>query len=68
MIKLDYHDRKAYVKQVDVDYYTGANLAVGVRVMTVDDSYPSANMRAGFGELIVTALATIYKKIKHVHQ
>ena len=32
--------------------------------MTVDDSYPSANMRAGFGELIVTALATIYKKIK----
>jgi len=64
VIKLDYHDRKAYVKQVDVDYYTDANLAVGVRIMAVDDSSHSVNMKTNFGELIVTALATIYKKIK----
>lgn len=64
VIKLDYHDRKAYVKQVDVDYYTDANLAVGVRVMAVDDLYHSTNVKVNFGELIVTALATIYKKIK----
>lgn len=64
VIKLDYHDRKAYVKQVDVDYYTDANLAVGVRIMTVDDSSQWDRLTVNFGELIVTALATIYKKIK----
>ena len=31
--KLDYENKKAYVRQVDVDYYTDANLAVNLRVL-----------------------------------
>lgn len=64
VIKLDYPARKAYVKQVDVDYYTDANLAVGVKIISVDDSCNLLTVRPMFGELSVTALATIYKKIK----
>jgi DEAD/DEAH box helicase domain-containing protein len=62
--RLDYDAKKAYVKRVDVDYYTDANLAVGIRVMTVDKSDEAGYFRPKFGEVSVTALATIYKKMK----
>ena len=64
VIKLDYPARKAYVKKVDVDYYTDANLAVGVKVISIDKSLSNMFIMPKFGELSVTALATIYKKIK----
>lgn len=64
VIKLDYPARKAYVKKVDVDYYTDANLAVGVKVISIDKSLSNMSIMPKFGELSVTALATIYKKIK----
>ena len=62
--KLDYPAKKAYVKKVNVDYYTDADLAVGVRVITVDKQDETAYLSPKFGELSVTALATIFKKIK----
>ncbi len=62
--KLDYPAKKAYVKKVKVDYYTDADLAVGVRVMSVDKSDEASYLAPKFGELSVTALATIFKKIK----
>jgi len=62
--KLDYPAKKAYVKKVNVDYYTDADLAVGVRVITVDKHDDTAYLSPKFGELSVTALATIFKKIK----
>lgn len=63
VIKLDYGAKKAYVKPVNVDYYTDANLAVNVRVISVDRSKPGP-LSPRFGELSITAVATIYKKIK----
>jgi DEAD/DEAH box helicase domain-containing protein len=64
VIKMDYPSRKAYVKQVDIDYYTDANLAVGVKVITVDEVSGNLPITPKLGELSVTALATVYKKIK----
>ncbi len=62
VIKLDYQSGKAYVKQVNVDYYTDANLAVGIKVMSVEKS--SRAFPVKFGKLCVTALATVYRKIR----
>ena len=62
--RLDFEERKAYVRQVDVDYYTDANLAVDLRVLEVnakDDGEPAS---PSWGEVLVSALATMYKKIK----
>lgn len=64
VMHLDYSARKAYVKKVDVDYYTDANLAVGIRIMRVDRQIEESPFRPKFGEVSVTALATIFKKIK----
>jgi len=66
--RLDFEENKAYVRQVDVDYYTDANLAVDLRVLDVFDSAADGLERAR-GEVSVTALATIFKKIKlHTHE
>jgi DEAD/DEAH box helicase domain-containing protein len=64
VIRLDYPSRKAYVKKVDVDYYTDANLAVAVKVISVDAARNDLPFQSKFGEVSVTAVATIYKKIK----
>ncbi|QUL98657.1 MAG: DEAD/DEAH box helicase [Candidatus Fermentithermobacillus carboniphilus] len=64
VLKLDYPARKAYVKKVNVDYYTDASLAVGIRVISVDQVSTESPFNPKFGEVSVTALATIFKKIK----
>lgn len=61
--KLDYDAKKAYVKKVKVDYYTDADLAVGVRVISAEKADPGF-FSPTFGEVSVTAMATIYKKMK----
>lgn len=62
--KLDYEEKKAYVRQVNVDYYTDANLAVELKVLHEDrcQSYPA--IAKHFGEVTVNARPTIFKKIK----
>ncbi|MBD4898914.1 ATP-dependent helicase, partial [Xanthomonas citri pv. citri] len=34
--KLDWDHKKAYVRKVDVEYYTDANLAVQLKVLEID--------------------------------
>jgi DEAD/DEAH box helicase domain-containing protein len=62
--KLDYPEKKAYVRRVDVDYYTDANLAVELQVL--DDATTHAGEVSGVahGEVRVTYVPTIFKKIK----
>ncbi|MCY0874750.1 MAG: DEAD/DEAH box helicase [Firmicutes bacterium] len=62
--KLDYEEKKAYVREVQVDYYTDANLAVQLKVLTEDESRAQDETRWAFGEVSVHAMATIFKKIK----
>jgi DEAD/DEAH box helicase domain-containing protein len=67
--RLDWENAKAYVTEVKVDHYTDAGLAVRIRVL---DSFATDRVepRGGrdrftrsHGEVLVTALATVYKKL-----
>lgn len=61
---LDWEEKKAFVKEVDADYFTDANLAVQLRVLEEDKRRESADAEIGFGDVTVNAMATIFKKIK----
>jgi DEAD/DEAH box helicase domain-containing protein len=66
--KLDWEEQKAYVRAVDADYYTDANLAVTLKVLDIVAPEPAYAHR-NHGEVMVSAQATIYKKIKlHTHE
>ncbi|CRK83879.1 DEAD/DEAH box helicase [Neobacillus massiliamazoniensis] len=62
--KLDWDEKKAFVREVDVDYFTDANLAVQLKVLEVDQLNQRDNMEIGYGDVSVRAMATIFKKIK----
>jgi DEAD/DEAH box helicase domain-containing protein len=62
--RLDWEGKKAYATHVDVDYYTQGSLAVQVRVINEFQSESLVNCSRAHGEVVVSALATIYKKIK----
>ncbi|MCC6486254.1 MAG: DEAD/DEAH box helicase [Candidatus Hydrogenedentes bacterium] len=61
---LDLEDRKAYARPVDVDYYTDAQIKVDLKVIDTfrDERVGEAVKRTG--EVSVTWLPSIYKKIK----
>lgn len=62
--KLDYEEKKAYVREVDVDYYTDANLAVQLKVLQTHKEETSGRCVRQFGEVTINAKATIFKKIR----
>ncbi|MDQ0197556.1 DEAD/DEAH box helicase [Neobacillus ginsengisoli] len=62
--KLDWEEKKAFVREVDVDYFTDANLAVQLKVLEVDKLKEIADAEIGYGDVSVRAMATIFKKIK----
>lgn len=62
--KLDWEEKKAFVREVEVDYFTDANLAVQLRVLEVDKSRLASQWELGYGDVSVRAMATIFKKIK----
>ncbi|PFP31283.1 ATP-dependent helicase [Bacillus sp. AFS073361] len=62
--KLDWEEKKAFVREVDVDYFTDANLAVQLKVLEVDKLQTLDEAEFGYGDVSVRAMATIFKKIK----
>lgn len=62
--KLDYPEKKAYVRRVEVDYYTDANLAVELQVLDEAASQGEGHATTAHGEVRVTYVPTIFKKIK----
>jgi len=62
--RLDWEEQKAYVSAVDVDHYTDADLAVNVRVLDVFSEDRKGQLVVGHGEVLVSALATVFKKIR----
>ncbi|MFC5403687.1 DEAD/DEAH box helicase [Cohnella soli] len=62
--KLDYPEKKAYVRQVNVDYFTDASLAVELKVLHVDRESASGPLTRQYGEVTVMAKPTIFKKIR----
>jgi DEAD/DEAH box helicase domain-containing protein len=62
--ELDWEEKKAYVREVDVDYFTDANLAVQLRVLETDKIRTGERFDVAYGDVTVQAMATIFKKIK----
>ena len=62
--KLDWPERKAYVRRVDADYYTYANRAVTLKPLDVFADEPRSGGRRVHGEVMVASLVTLFKKLK----
>lgn len=62
--RLDWDERRAYVRPVDVDHYTQAELAVTLKPLETFASSPAAAGERAHGEVMVSSLATIYKKLR----
>ncbi len=61
--KLDFEEKKAYVRQVDVNYFTDANLAVDLKTLDVVNENTGRIKRA-WGDVRINALVSMFKKIR----
>jgi len=67
--EFDYENQKAYGREVDVDYYTDAESKTDIKVLDVSAQVELAHGNKGHGEVSVTTLPVMYKKIKfHTHE
>ncbi len=62
--KLDWEEKKAFVREVDVDYFTDANLAIELKVLSEDKERQATIGTLRFGDIVVLVQPTIFKKIK----
>jgi DEAD/DEAH box helicase domain-containing protein len=61
---LDWDERKALVRPVDTDYYTQAELAVALKPLEIFETAPAVAASRQHGEVMVSSIATIFKKLK----
>ncbi|MCK5129903.1 MAG: DEAD/DEAH box helicase, partial [Clostridiales bacterium] len=61
--KLDFEEKKAFVRSVNVDYYTDADLAVSLKVLDCFEEEGN-EIQKNVGEVMVTSMVTMFKKIK----
>jgi len=67
--RLDWDEKKAYVRPVEVDYYTDAMLSVAVVVLETFERDPTSPLDRCHGEVKLTSLASMFKKIRfHTHE
>ena len=64
VVELDWEQKKAYVQQVDVDYYTDASLSFNVAVLLDEAGGDVAALTRAWGDVRLTFTPTIYKKIR----
>src|SRR3954470_2497045 len=64
--RLEWGERKAYVHRIDADHYTYANRAVTLKPLDVFAEAPATGGRRLHGEVMVSSLVTLYKKLKFV--
>ncbi len=62
--RLDYDDRKAYVHQVDSEYYTDAISYTKIKILETFDSAEAGSARKNHGEVQVNTQVVGFKKIK----
>jgi DEAD/DEAH box helicase domain-containing protein len=62
--ELDWEERKALVRPVDTDYYTQAELAVTLKPLEIFDSADRPAGSRHHGEVMISSIATIFKKLK----
>src|SRR3982075_2130753 len=67
--RLDWDEKKAYVRPVEVDYYTDALASVAVQVLDTFAGPEGDGLTRNHGELKITSLASMFKKIRfHTHE
>ncbi|HSW43499.1 MAG TPA: DEAD/DEAH box helicase [Patescibacteria group bacterium] len=64
--RLDWSERKAYVRRVDVDHYTQADRAVTLKPLEVFAAVAAPGGSRRHGEVMVASRATLFKKLKLV--
>jgi DEAD/DEAH box helicase domain-containing protein len=62
--RYDVDEQKAYVRRVDVDYYTDAELDVDMRMLDAMERRDIGSSSLAYGEVAITIRPSIYKKIK----
>nr|HPK86712.1 DUF1998 domain-containing protein [Atribacterota bacterium] len=62
--RLDYDDYKAYAKKIEVNYYTDAQVESNIKVLDVFGLHEEENIHHQHGEIAITTLSTMYKKVK----
>ena len=61
--KLDFDEKKAFVRQVDVDYFTDANLNVNLKELDIFEEI-SSDLYCAYGDVHLNALVSMFKKIR----
>src|SRR5207245_7490370 len=65
----DWDEKTAYVRPVDVDYYTDALASVTVQVLDTFAGPEGSALARSHGEVKITSLASMFKKIRfHTHE
>ena len=63
--KLDFDACKAFIRQVDTGYYTDANLNISLSLLDIEkQEQAESGVGRGLGEVKVTTLVTMFKKIR----
>ena len=61
--ELDFDDKKAYIRRVDVGYYTDADLTTSLKVLDEFDCVESGSIARARGEVLTSSIVTVFKKI-----
>lgn len=62
--KLDFDACKAFIRRVNVGYYTDANLNINLSLLDVEQETEENGIHRALGEVKVTTLVTMFKKIR----
>jgi DEAD/DEAH box helicase domain-containing protein len=62
--RLDWDERKAYVRRVDIDHYTYADRAVTLKPLETFAAAPAGGGSRAHGEVMVSSLVSMFKKLK----
>ncbi|MFP4329807.1 MAG: DEAD/DEAH box helicase [Spirochaetaceae bacterium] len=62
---LDLHNRRAYVEETSVNYFTDALVKRDIKVLTEDQELPVAGVTGVLGDVLIRSLASKFKKIRY---
>ena len=62
--KLDFDACKAFIRRVETGYYTDADLNVSLSLLDIEQEREQDGVYSAFGEVNVTTLVTMFKKIR----
>ena len=61
--ELDFDDKKAYIRRVDVGYYTDADLTTSLKVLDEFERADAGLLTRARGEVLTSSIVTVFKKI-----